>query len=112
MLDIFIAATVAAGVLGGLSFVFGVLPMGFILLSLILVFIIFLQKGKSSLGLGSIGGANTLLFGGSGGQDIFQKATWILLACFMFGSLYLAIKTTRDAVRTVQTEHQSPIARR
>jgi protein translocase SecG subunit len=56
-----------------------------------MVFIILLQKGKSSMGLGSMGGGTQLLFGGSGGQDLFQKATWIMGAIFMGGSLILAM---------------------
>lgn len=43
------------------------------------------------MGLGSLGGGTQLLFGGSGGQDIFQKATWVMCALFMGGSLGLAM---------------------
>jgi protein translocase SecG subunit len=48
------------------------------------------------MGLGNLGGGTQLLFGGSGGQDLFQKMTWILGAIFMFGSLGLAIMKTRQ----------------
>jgi len=37
-----------------------------------------MQKGKGGMGLGSMGGGAQMLFGGSGGQDIFQKTTWVL----------------------------------
>ena len=97
MTDILIAAVAVAVILGGLTYIFGFLPTVFIITSLILVVVVFMQKGKSSLGIGSLGGANTMLFGGSGGQDIFQKATWVLLAFFMFGSLFIALKTSRDS---------------
>ena len=43
------------------------------------------------MGLGSMGGGTQLLFGGSGGQDLFQKATWVMGALFMGGSLGLAM---------------------
>ena len=43
------------------------------------------------MGLGSIGGGSQMLFGGSGGQDVFQKATWTLGVIFMVGSLGLAM---------------------
>lgn len=49
------------------------------------------QKGKSSLGLGSLGGGSQMLFGASGGQDLFQKVTWALCALLMIGSLGLAL---------------------
>jgi len=66
---------------------------------------ILIQKGKSSMGLGGLGGGSQMLFGGSGGQDIFQKITWILTAIFLFGSLVLSIMKTRDrgSFKYVQT---------
>lgn len=53
--------------------------------------VILVQQSKGGLGLGSLGGGAQMLFGGSGGTDIFQKITWILGAIFMFGSLVLAL---------------------
>lgn len=47
------------------------------------------------MGLGSLGGGSQVLFGGSGGQDIFQKITWVLLALFMSSSLVLSIMKSR-----------------
>lgn len=58
--------------------------------------LIMVQKSKSSMGLGSMGGGAQMLFGGSGGQDIFQKLTWILGAIFMASSLALAILKSRE----------------
>lgn len=46
------------------------------------------------MGLGNLGGGTQLLFGGSGGQDLFQKITWILGSIFLFGSLALSIVKT------------------
>lgn len=46
------------------------------------------------MGLGNFGGSNTMLFGGSGGQNIFQKITWALGFIFMAGSLVLSIMKT------------------
>ena len=43
------------------------------------------------MGLGGLGGGTQLLFGGSGGQDLFQKVTWALGTIFMVGSLVLAM---------------------
>ena len=71
----------------------------FCTMNVFLIFMIFLQKGKNSLGLGSLGGGSQMLFGGTGGQDIFQKITWFLVAFFLIGSLSLALyknKVLRD----------------
>lgn len=83
----------------------------FVIVCLLLVFIIFVQRGKSSMGLGSMGGSTQMLFGGSGGQDLFQKVTWVLAAIYMLGSLSLAKLTTQSfnqsryftKTRTIQT---------
>lgn len=48
------------------------------------------------MGIGNLGGGVQMLFGGSGGQDIFQKTTWALGALFMFGSLGLSLMKTHE----------------
>lgn len=73
----------------------------FVFLCFMLIFIILLQKSKSSMGLGSLGGSSQMLFGGSGGQDLFQKITWFLVAIFMSGSLMLTLMKSSNS-RTMQ----------
>lgn len=51
------------------------------------------------MGLGSLGGGAQTLFGGGGGQDLFQKITWVLVAFYLFGSLGLAIYKTKSVIR-------------
>ncbi len=70
---------------------YGILLSLYVFIALLLVLIILIQKGKSSLGLGNLGGGSQMLFGGSGGQDMFQKVTWIFVAIFLFGSLLLSL---------------------
>jgi preprotein translocase subunit SecG len=72
----------------------GLLITLYVILCLFLVLIILIQKGKSSMGLGGLGGGTQMLFGGSGGQDMFQKITWGLTAFFLLGSLVLSIMKT------------------
>lgn len=57
----------------------------------LIVLLVLLQKGKGNMGLGGMGGGNQMLFGSSGGQDIFQKLTWILCALLLVGSLCLSV---------------------
>lgn len=52
------------------------------------------------MGLGNMGGGAQMLFGGSGGQDLFQKITWVLGALFMAGSLFLALMKSQTLVGT------------
>lgn len=70
---------------------YGLLVTVYTFICLILVLLILVQKGKSSMGLGGLGAGTQMLFGGSGGQDLFQKTTWVLGGLFMTGSLLLAL---------------------
>jgi preprotein translocase subunit SecG len=91
--------------------VYGLLLTLFVFICVFLVLIILIQQGKSNMGLGNLGGGAQMLFGGSGGQDIFQKTTWILGVLFMAGSLGLALMKSRSFERSGYTRtapmHQS-----
>ena len=69
----------------------GLLTFLFSFSCLLLILLILVQKGKGSLGIGTLGGGSQMLFGSSGGQDLFQKITWVLGAILIGGSLGLAI---------------------
>ena len=93
--------------IGVMHMLLGILTSLFTVMCFLLVFLIFLQKGKGSMGLGAMGGGTQMLFGGSGGQDLFQKTTWILVALFLSGSLFLAIyknKSVKKARHFKQTQ--------
>ena len=89
---------------------YGLLLSLFVIVCFLLILIILVQKGKSSMGLGNLGGGTQMLFGGSGGQDIFQKITWILGTIFIFGSLVLAImkKPSSRLLRNLEKQNQIP----
>ncbi len=89
---------------------FGILASIFVILSVVLILLILLQKGKGSLGLGTMGGGTQMLFGGSGGQDLFQKTTWVLLAIIMAGSLSLSLMKSRSKTpKYTPRSAQSPL---
>ncbi|MEX0940317.1 MAG: preprotein translocase subunit SecG [Candidatus Babeliales bacterium] len=75
---------------------FNLLTALFIIITVLLIPLILVQKGKGSMGLGTMGGGAQMIFGGSGGQDLFQKITWIFGAIFMFGSLALSLMKTQE----------------
>lgn len=75
----------------------GLLSFLFSLSTVFLILIILVQKGKSSLGIGTLGGGSQMLFGSSGGQDLFQKITWVLGFILLGGSLGLAIMKAKQA---------------
>lgn len=60
-------------------------------IGLMLLLLIAIQKSKGSLGSSRMSGGTALLFGGSGGQDVFQKTTWVLGAMFLATTLWLAL---------------------
>ena len=86
----------------------GLLVGLFVFVSFLLAVFVLLQSGKNSLGFNGLGGGAQMLFGGSGGQDLFQKTTWVLLAFFMAGSLGLAIMKSRSAQRYATHQTQLP----
>lgn len=76
---------------------YGLLLTLYIFVSIFLILLILIQKGKGSMGLGGLGGGAQMLFGGGGGQDIFQKITWVLGAIFIFGALFLALMRSAES---------------
>lgn len=72
----------------------------FVILCLFLSLFVLIQQGKGDMGLGSIGRGSQQIFGGSGGQDFFEKATWTLGGLFMVGALGLTIAKS-DSSRLV-----------
>lgn len=69
---------------------YGLLLTLFVFIGFFIILFVLIQQSKGSLGLGSLGDTQ-MLFGGSGGQNFFQKTTWILGALFMVLSFALAI---------------------
>ena len=76
-------------------FIFSLLTFLYGFMCCLIVLLVLIQRGKGSMGLGNMGGGNQMLFGSSGGQDIFQTVTWILCGLLLFGSLALSTLKTR-----------------
>jgi len=91
--------------------IYKLLVFAFGFLCVLMTFLILMQKGKSSLGFGGLGGGTQLLFGGSGGQDLFQKITWGMGALFIGGALLLAVikRPTSSRVIGSFTQHQKAL---
>ena len=79
----------------------------FVILCFLLGIAILVQQGKGDMGLGGLGGGSQLLFGGSGGQEFFEKITWTIGALFILGALGLAIlkykQTDFSRIKTTPT---------
>jgi preprotein translocase subunit SecG len=85
---------------------YGLLLTCYIFICVLLILIILIQKSKSSVGFG-LGTGSQMLFGGSGGQDLFQKITWVLGISFMAMSLVLSLMKSEQS----RTLHRSSAAR-
>ena len=93
---------------------YGFLLTAFIFMATVMLLLILIQQTKGSMGLGALGGGTQMLFGGSGGQNFFQKVTWFLAASFMILSLLLSIMKssqlqTRYLIRTGKREIIHPV---
>jgi preprotein translocase subunit SecG len=75
---------------------YGFLLTLYIINCFLLVLIILMQKSKGGLGLGSMGGGAQMIFGGGGGQDLFQKITWVLGSIFMMGAMILSLMKSSE----------------
>jgi len=75
---------------------YGLLLTLYIINCFLLVLIILMQKGKGGLGLGGLGGGAQMIFGGGGGQDLFQKITWVLGSIFMVGAMILSLMKSTE----------------
>jgi len=84
----------------------------FVLLSFLLILFILVQQGKGDMGLGSLGKGGQMLFGGSGGQDFFEKATWVMGFLFLSGALLLTIGITRQAEKSRLEGYRAPIVKK
>ena len=88
----------------------GFLSTLFVFVCVVIILLILVQKGKGSMGMGGLGGGTQMLFGGTGGQDLFQKATWALGLLFIFGSLILALaKSSTYSGSTYLDRYQAPV---
>lgn len=72
-------------------------------LCLFIILLVLMQRGKGNMGMGNIGGGNQAIFGSSGGQDIFQKITWVCLILLLGGSLVLAILRGKQGAGSYQS---------
>ena len=75
---------------------YGFLVTLFVIACLLLIVLILMQKSKGGMGIGTMGGGSQMLFGGAGGQDFFQKTTWVLGTILMAGSLGLGLMKARS----------------
>ena len=91
---------------------YGLLVSLWVINTLLLVLLILIQQGKGSMGLGAMGGGSQMLFGGSGGQDVFQKATWVMGTIFMAGSLILAMMKSDRTGIGLRYVRKTPAAQR
>lgn len=72
-----------------------------IILAIFLIIAVLIQPGKGDMGLGSLAGKGSqMLFGGSGGRDMFEKITWTMGIIFIFACLGLTILKTKDTVNS------------
>ena len=81
----------------------------FVLLAIFLVLFILMQQGKGDMGLGSLSKGSQMLFGGTGGQDFFEKTTWIMGGLFLAGALFLTIYRTKLTEQSRISTYRAPI---
>lgn len=89
-------------------FIVSILTVFYSFICLFTVLLILIQRGKGNMGLGNVGGSNQAIFGSSGGQDIFQKITWVCLVLLLGGSLALAILRGKQGAGNYRAQRSNP----
>lgn len=64
--------------------------------TILLIIVILVQKSHGGFWSGPASQDSTIIFGGSGGSDLFQKITWFLGTLFLFGSFALSIYKSKN----------------
>jgi protein translocase SecG subunit len=82
----------------------------YMILCLMIIFLVLVQRGKGGMGLGNMGGGNQMLFGSSGGQDLFQKATWVMCALLLSGALVIGVLKTKYRTKSISYTREVPEA--
>jgi protein translocase SecG subunit len=78
-------------------FLLSLLTVLYGVLCFLVIITVLYQRGKGNMGLGNAGGGNQALFGSSGGQDTFQKITWIFCLLLLSGSFALSMITAKKS---------------
>ncbi len=79
-----------------MAWVFGVIKVLHIIVSLFLILVVLLQAGKGA-GVGfALGGASQAVFGGGGATTFLAKLTWVMAFVFMVTSMSLAWRSSRQ----------------
>jgi protein translocase SecG subunit len=74
---------------------YGIGVFFFCLVALLVIFFVSMQKSQGGIFGGQSSQDSTIVFGGSGGSEFMQRATWILGFTLILGTLVLSIYKTR-----------------
>ena len=83
----------------------------FAFLGTLLAATVLFQQSKGEIGFGGAPSQGTqIVFGGSGGQEFFERATWLMGAIFMASCLWMSYQT-KDQSRSILESHHQVIRR-
>ncbi len=84
----------------------------FVLLCVLMLTTILIQQSKGEIGFGAAPSKGTqLVFGGSGGQEFFEKTTWFLAVIFLTSCVGFAYYQSKEQSRSILESHQQVITR-
>lgn len=84
----------------------------FVLLCGLMLTTILIQQSKGGIGFGAAPSKGTeIMFGGSGGQDFFEKATWILAIIFLSSCVGIAYFQSKEQSRSILESYQQILTR-
>lgn len=84
----------------------------FVILCLLMAASILIQQSKGEIGFGATPSRGTqIMFGGSGGQEFFEKVTWTLGTIFLASCLAMNYFQSKEQSRSILESYQQVISR-
>ncbi len=73
---------------------------------------ILIQQSRGEIGFGAAPSKGTqIVFGGSGGQEFFEKTTWLLGVIFLSSCVAMAYFQSKEQSRSILENYQKVITR-
>jgi protein translocase SecG subunit len=84
----------------------------FVIICSLMIALIMIQQSRGEIGFGAAPSKGTqLVFGGSGGQEFFEKVTWVLGATFLLSCLAMSYFQSKEQSRSILESYQQVIGK-
>ncbi len=84
----------------------------FVVICLLMLLSILIQQSRGEIGFGATPSKGTqIIFGGSGGQEFFEKITWTLGIIFLASCIAMSYFQSKEQSRSILESYQQIVSR-